>query len=342
MKTKDPKSKVERPAADRRMFMKTLVTGTVAAGLAATGKAEAASLADPCFSSGMALYLQEKNARVVTRAAAQFFEFYAADQSLPNFPGGGIWVAVGPRGSASLEELRRLLAAGAYDRLERAISTFHQRVIDLVVDRASPFASLSEVPALAEVSYAGKVLTGGLFVVPGSDVMLSFLPYTGGALNPGAFQLTQYSLRVSTIAPLESLVIARRPVLTDLEQSIFRRVPTDIAAINLGDAGLVSHWGVAAAGAVLAAGFYAGVKVAQWAMDRFHKQHEEQQKQMEAELNGNDQADATDDKNNGGSLSDWMNPVTIDILESMELTAAATRLLQLRSNLVQGKSMAGM
>lgn len=332
MANDDSKSKQEKPAASRRSFLKTVMTGTVAAGLSATvGKAEAATLTEACDTTPLAVYNQEKNARDVAYHPAEYFELEATEQELPGFPGGGIWVAVGPPGSEGLEQLRGLLNAQDYEGLGFTLLELQETVTGLVVDQESPFASVSEIPALAEMTYAGKLVAGGLFIVPGSDVMLSFLPYNGGNLNPGAFQLAQYSLQGSSHEPLESLVILRKPVLTTLEQSILSQLPEEISAIQLGDGGLVSHWGVIAAGIVLVVGYVAGAYYAEKAANDVQQQRAEQQRQMEQQYAG------TDDKNNGGSLSYWLNEENISLLSNMDVTSAATKLLQVRSNLVQGR-----
>jgi hypothetical protein len=350
MKKKESKPKAETPVSDRRSFMKTLVTGTVATGLAATvGRADKAMAATPattatCLSSALEPYFLEKNARSAAHGPAEYFEFDVGHQDIPGFPGGGIWVALAPSGSRGLTELRRLLQAREYERLGAVIQSYHQLVTSLVVDRRSPYASISEVPTLAEVTYAGKVVAGGLLVVPGSDVMLSFLPYNGGRLNSNAFRLTQYSRPNSSTTALEAVVIARKPVLTQLEQQILDRIPEEILSNHLGDGGISANWGLLAAGVVLVAGFVAGVFMADKAAQNVADQHAEQQRQMEQQMNesqNENNNNTEDDKNNGGSLLDWMTVTNAGILERMEVTAAATKLLQLRSNLVQGQLMGG-
>lgn len=344
-KTSKEPSKAQSLAADRRAFMKNLMTGTAAVGLASTlGKAEAAPLPDACFTPDMGAYFQERNARSVTRTAPEYYEFDAKEELLTGFPGGGIWVAVGPEGSEGLQLLRRALESGDYVALSEMILALHQRVVDAVVGREGPYKSLAEIPALLEVTYSGKMVAGGLLVVPGTDVILSFLPYSGGALNPKAFQLTQYASRTVSSRPHEALVIARRPVLTDLEKAIFEQLPAEVSALNLGDGGLVANWGVLAAGVVFAAVWVVGAYMGEKAAQEMRQQQEQQQRQMEQELNNNnadqDQGQQADDKNNGGSLKDWMTAINVELLEKMEVSAAATKLLQLRSNLVQGKLMA--
>jgi hypothetical protein len=206
-------------------------------------------------------YDREIAVRKKSVANCRVIELERVPRGKLNFlPSGSISVFVGKKGSPNLETLHSSLAGGDYDAFGAALGAHVER-LGKILEGKKPFngGSLHNAAVLGEVSYHGKKLSSMFMVNDALPVNFAFLPYSGGNLNHGAFQLTQYAKGSDH---LESLVVLRKPELTKVEQDILKQIPPEQVSLQIGDGGVYANAlaavAAAGAGALLVAGAFVG------------------------------------------------------------------------------------
>ena len=183
----------------------------------------------------LAEYQSEIGFRNKYTVAPEVIEFQPTKPTrIHNFPGGGIWVVVAKPGSKILPELRGAVSNGDYNRLGELINSVNKAFYRPPRNKRG-FKSIHDIPVLAELTYGPKTIAQGLFLLPETEALRSFVPYNGGELSAHGFKLSQY-FWIGSEVRIDSLILIRKPTLTLLEKTIFQKVPSDVSEANLGTA----------------------------------------------------------------------------------------------------------
>lgn len=196
-------------------------------------------------------------------------------------PEGSIAIFVAARDSPNLELLYTALRSGEYDAFRAAVGANLRRVSGLLRRRGRFHGGNFRNPlVLGEVSYRGKSLSRAFMVSDALPVNFAFLPYLGGHLSHGDFQLTDYS---KSDGRLEAVVVLRKPRLTKVEQDLRAQIPPESATIQIGDAGKYAYCIIAATLTVVAVAVTILVTRAVYDQMRQQQQQQQQQEQQQAQ-----------------------------------------------------------
>ena len=290
-------------------------------------------------SSKMAFYeyQNEIGNRNVYTMTPEVIQFETSEPiKMHNFPGGGIWVVLAEPGSKTLSQLREAASVKSYEKLASLIERGRKSLLKQTQEKV--FDSIHDVPVMAELTYGTKTVAQGLFVLPETDGLFVFIPYNGGELSPNRFKLSQY-FSIGSEARLDSLILIRRPTLTELEKSILQKVPSDVSEANIGLATNPGFAGMAWTFVAEVVATYVAHKlldaatdvVACWIHgDKHEGRHRATYTHGTVKLRA-DQAD-----NNGGSLGSFYgDTANAAELKELDVQSAAVELLNLRTQLIK-------
>ncbi len=274
------------------------------------------------------------------------------DTYIQSFPGGGIWIVTAKPGSSLIQRLRETASTGSYEKLSELINSSRKAMLNPTQQEEKEFKSIHEIPVLAELSYGPKMIAQGLFLVPNTDVLFTFVPYNGGNLLANRFTFSQY-VWIGSSSRLDCLILIRAPILTELEKSILEKVPSDVSEANLGNADNPAYNGFFWATVAEAVATWALGKVldATWdaakcalAGDPHNGRHRATATNgTAAQLQLDDATIVGVEANNGGSLANYYEArSSVEELKELDVHSAAVELLNLRSHLIYKRKQEGL
>ncbi len=181
-------------------------------------------------------YNYEIESRNVNVSTPEVIEFEITKTRIKNFPSSGIWIIISKPSSTIIPELREAISKNDFNQLESLLKLGSKSFVKVYENsieyKKNLFNSIQEIPILADVTYGLKILAKCLFILPEQNYIFTFIPYYGDNLSMKDFRMSQY-FKYGSVNLLNTLILIKKPILTDLEKSIFQKVPNEISRADL-------------------------------------------------------------------------------------------------------------
>ena len=162
-----------------------------------------------------------------------------ADNPRPLVPPGAAVLFVGRPGSRALLDIRRAFATSDRDLMNAVARTIYENLVErqpTALDQG--VQQFVESGSSIDLAYRGVALVSNVFLPEDLDVAAFPMPYTGGALEDSAFQLTVRFKEGYDKAWLDAVLVINEPELTEMERAALELVSGNEVGIEIGRAAL--------------------------------------------------------------------------------------------------------
>ena len=150
-------------------------------------------------------------------------------------PGTIALLVASDRGREDLDRLVEAVEKEDFDQLEAVHAGVAHQFVDFVLDPAWDLDADYRVPVFVGFRYAHKTLRRGMFAHGALPVAYSLALYDGAPLDPERFGTIEYRSPRSA-ERLHSVVVVRKPRLTEIEQHLISTLPAEVRPEpNLGE-----------------------------------------------------------------------------------------------------------
>jgi hypothetical protein len=156
-------------------------------------------------------------------------------------PAGTVTVLVGTRGSSHLRSIEDAIRTENASAFDAAVGELPATKLSPIYDNLSPARAASAALAAGsyfDLKFLGRPILSNVFVNEEFPLTGYSLPFAGGELEAGSFEVTHYISGPSVLIP-HLLIIARQPRLTEQEEAFLRVIPADARVMQLGDGDVV-------------------------------------------------------------------------------------------------------
>ena len=181
----------------------------------------------------------EFETRVPRQTPLELLDYAPKDATSPDVlaPPGSITLFLGRPKSKALSRVREAVkqAAGKDVQLMRELKEVYGR--RKMVSLTEAVETLKQQPVIAHLQYGPFTVAKNLFVPDDLELCIVPLPYNGGQLARGGFQLIQ-AVRPKEKAALEGVMVRHLPPLSPAEKAAIKELPAAFAGFNVGDAAM--------------------------------------------------------------------------------------------------------
>jgi hypothetical protein len=148
-----------------------------------------------------------------------------------------------PRSSSLLPQLEGAMATGDFSAVAETYGDVARRHAERSVgDARSVVRSLLSAPSFFDLRYGGRTLAMNLWLDDSAELGSMTFAFAGGAVHAHRFEVVEYPRDEKPEArscPWDTLVVVRRPRLSDLERRLVEAIPESRAEMQIGESGTV-------------------------------------------------------------------------------------------------------